>query len=143
MLAGHHVAAIEELGLAETTLVIVSGDHGEGLMQHGILGHAAQLYEEAVRVPLLLRWPEGLPRRRSVPEPVGAIDVAPTALELLGVEPPAGPLHDVMDLHEKGKGVAPDELAEIGKEIFRINCEELWTIGTIGLIMVGCILASM
>ena len=87
---GELLRGLEELGLAETTLVIVSGDHGEGLMQHGILGHAVHLYEEAVRVPLLLRWPEGLPRRRSVREPVGAIDVAPTALELLGLGPPGG-----------------------------------------------------
>jgi arylsulfatase A-like enzyme len=87
---GELLRGLEELGLAETTLVIVSGDHGEGLMQHGILGHAVHLYEEAVRVPLLLRWPGRLPRHRSIPEPVGAIDVAPTALELLGLGPPGG-----------------------------------------------------
>jgi peptide/nickel transport system substrate-binding protein len=38
-----------------------------------------------------------------------------------------------MDLHEEGKGVLAEERAELGKEIFRLNCEELWTIGTIGL----------
>jgi peptide/nickel transport system substrate-binding protein len=50
-----------------------------------------------------------------------------------GEEPPAGPLHQVMDLHEEGKGVLAEERALLGQEIFRIGCEELWTIGTIGL----------
>jgi peptide/nickel transport system substrate-binding protein len=50
-----------------------------------------------------------------------------------GEEPPDGPLHRVMDLHEEGKGVLAEDRAALGQEIFRINCEELWTIGTIGL----------
>jgi peptide/nickel transport system substrate-binding protein len=50
-----------------------------------------------------------------------------------GEEPPEGPLHRVMDLHEEGKGVLAEDRAALGQEIFRINCEELWTIGTIGL----------
>ena len=50
-----------------------------------------------------------------------------------GEEPPPGNLHKVMDLHEEGKGVPAEERAELGKEIFRLNCEEVWTIGTIGL----------
>jgi arylsulfatase A-like enzyme len=84
---GELLGGLEALGLADTTLVIVSGDHGEGLMQHGILGHGVHLYEEAVRVPLLLRWPGRLPRRRTVSEPVATVDIAPTALELLGLAP--------------------------------------------------------
>ena len=59
-------------------------------MQHGMLGHGVHLYEEAVRVPLLLRWPGGLPRRRTVSEPVATVDIAPTALELLGLGPQSG-----------------------------------------------------
>jgi peptide/nickel transport system substrate-binding protein len=50
-----------------------------------------------------------------------------------GEEPPEGPLHRVMDLHEEGKSVLAEDRAALGQEIFRINCEELWTIGTIGL----------
>jgi len=50
-----------------------------------------------------------------------------------GTEPPQGPLHRVMDLHEEGKGVTAEQRVAMGKEIFEINCEELWTIGTIGM----------
>jgi peptide/nickel transport system substrate-binding protein len=49
-----------------------------------------------------------------------------------GVEP-TGLLKKVMDLTEKGKTVSEAERAELGKEIIRINCEEIWSIGTIGL----------
>jgi arylsulfatase A-like enzyme len=87
---GELLRGLEALGLADTTLVIVSGDHGEGLMQHGLLGHGVHLYEEAVRVPLLMRWPGRLPRQRTVSEPVTAVDIAPTALELLGLGPMGG-----------------------------------------------------
>ncbi len=87
---GELLQGLEALGLADTTLVIVSGDHGEGLMQHGMLGHGVHLYEEAVRVPLLLRWPGRLPRRHTVDEPVATVDIAPTALELLGLGPQSG-----------------------------------------------------
>jgi arylsulfatase A-like enzyme len=87
---GELLGGLEELGLADSTLVIVSGDHGEGLMQHGMLAHGVHIYEEAVRVPLLLRWPGRLPQRRTVSEPVATVDVAPTALELLGLGPESG-----------------------------------------------------
>jgi arylsulfatase A-like enzyme len=87
---GELLRGLQTLGLADTTLVVVSGDHGEGLMQHGMLGHGVHLYEEAVRVPLLLRWPGRLPRGRTISEPVGTVDIAPTALDLLGLGPQSG-----------------------------------------------------
>lgn len=77
--------ALRGLGLLDTTLVVVAADHGEGLMSHGHMGHGPQLYEEAVRVPLVLRWPRGLPRGARVETPVLLADVAPTVLALVGV----------------------------------------------------------
>jgi arylsulfatase A-like enzyme len=77
--------ALEERGLAENTIVAVTADHGEGLMQHGLLMHGAQIYEEQVRVPLLLRWPARLPAGRVVEGAVSLIDLPPTLLELAGV----------------------------------------------------------
>jgi arylsulfatase A-like enzyme len=81
--------ALEERGLAENTLVAITADHGEGLMQHGHLLHGAQIYEEQVRVPLLLRWPGRLPAGRVIEGAVSLIDLAPTLLELAGVPPAA------------------------------------------------------
>ena len=82
--------ALEQLGLARDTLVAVTADHGEGLMDHGELHHSTQLYEEQMRVPLVLRFPRRLPAGRVVDTPVSLLDLAPTLLELLGAEPAAG-----------------------------------------------------
>lgn len=76
-------------GRLDTTLVIIVSDHGEGLMDHGWMHHGALLYEEAVRIPLLVRWPERLPRGRVIEEPVQLADVVPTVHDLLGLPPPA------------------------------------------------------
>lgn len=80
---------LEKLGLAENTVVAVTADHGEGLLDHGELNHGTQLYEEQMRVPLLLRWPRGLPAGRVVEGPVSLLDLTPTLLDLVGV--PVGP----------------------------------------------------
>ena len=82
---GRLLAHLDALGLDRDTLVVVTADHGEGLGQHGVMGHAVNIYEEAVQVPLVLRWPGRLPAGRVVDEPVESVDVLPTVLELLGL----------------------------------------------------------
>jgi arylsulfatase A-like enzyme len=82
---GALLEALDEHRLEENTIVAITADHGEGLMQHGLLLHGAQIYEEQVRVPLLLRWPARLPAGRVIEGAVSLIDVAPTLLELAGV----------------------------------------------------------
>ena len=85
----HHIGRVlerlSELALSDETLVIVTADHGEEFGDHGGSGHRATLYEEVLRVPLLLRGTDIEPRRISTP--VSLVDLAPTALELLGVTP--------------------------------------------------------
>ena len=83
---GALLAALDERGLRDRTLVVVASDHGEGLGQHGTLDHAPNVYEEQVRVPLLLRWPEELTPGLRIGEAVGLVDVAPTIAELAGVK---------------------------------------------------------
>lgn len=70
------------------TIVAVTADHGEGLGQHRWVEHAVHLYEEQVRVPLVLRAP-GVPAGRRIATPVALADVAPTLLELAGLPVPA------------------------------------------------------
>lgn len=76
---------LELAGLAGDTLVVVTSDHGEGLMQHGHLDHGVHIYEEAVRVPLLLRLPGRIDPGRVLGGPVALVDVTPTILGLVGV----------------------------------------------------------
>jgi arylsulfatase A-like enzyme len=81
---GRLLETLEREGLAENTLVVITADHGEGLMDHDIMGHGVYIYEELVRVPLLLRWPGRIPPGRSFAEPVEQVDLAPTLLDLIG-----------------------------------------------------------
>lgn len=66
-------------------VVVVTADHGEEFHEHGGVYHGSTLYDEQARVPLILSV-EGIPGRR-VAEPVELVDVTPTLLILVGVEP--------------------------------------------------------
>jgi arylsulfatase A-like enzyme len=85
---GNLFDALRSAGVLDDTLVIVVGDHGEGLMDHGWMLHGLQIYEEAVHVPLVFRWPARLPKGTTIAEPVELIDLTPTILELTGVPAP-------------------------------------------------------
>jgi arylsulfatase A-like enzyme len=76
--------ALDAPGRAENTIVVVLSDHGEGLGDHGELGHGAVFFEEILRVVLMLRAPGAGPTRR-VDAVVSTLDVLPTLLELAGV----------------------------------------------------------
>jgi arylsulfatase A-like enzyme len=83
---GRLVGALDAAGLSENTLVIVVADHGEGLMQRGYLQHAANINEEEVRVPMLMRWVGRIPGGRRIDAPASLVDVAPTVLDAGGIE---------------------------------------------------------
>lgn len=81
----------EERGLAANTLWTISADHGEGLGSHDFRGHSMNLYEEQLRVPLLLHapganWKQG----RRIPDLVQHVDLFPTLGELVGLDLPTG-----------------------------------------------------
>ncbi len=71
-------------------LVIATSDHGEELGDHGGIGHAVTLYEEVVRVPLIVRWPAVLPKGVRVDSVVSLLDIFPTLAQLAGLELPPG-----------------------------------------------------
>lgn len=89
----HHVgrllARLDELGIAENTLVVYSCDHGDFAGGHGLFDKHFNMYDDVVRVPLVARWPG---RIESASRPEGfvsqEIDLARTFLEAAGVEPP-------------------------------------------------------
>jgi arylsulfatase A-like enzyme len=87
---GAVIATVDRLGLGDDTLVIVTADHGDEFFEHGNKGHGTTLYEEVVRVPLLMRWPKGLEAGRVVETPVSLVDLAPTIFDFTGVAPPDG-----------------------------------------------------
>ena len=82
------VEKLRELGLEEDTLVIFFSDHGEEFFDHGGGFHEDNVYGELVNVPFLMRWPGVIPEGLVVEETVEMLDLAPTLLELVGIEVP-------------------------------------------------------
>jgi len=74
--------------LGPRDIVLFLSDHGEEFWDHGAYGHGHALWDELLRVPLVLRAP-GLPSGKVVDAPVSLLDVLPTVLDLLGVPTPA------------------------------------------------------
>jgi arylsulfatase A-like enzyme len=85
---GRLLRSLDELGLADNTLVVLHGDHGQSLLDRGGFGHGHNLYEPNLRVPLIMRWPGHLPAGRPVGGLARLVDVFPTVNELAGVTPP-------------------------------------------------------
>lgn len=79
--------ALRASGHYDDTLIVVTADHGEEFFERGCVGHARTLYEELVRVPLLVRAPGHSGGARVVSSPVSTIALVPTILELIGIEP--------------------------------------------------------
>ncbi|MCC6227501.1 MAG: sulfatase, partial [Microthrixaceae bacterium] len=69
------------------TLVVIFSDHGEAFDEHGWMTHGASLYDEEIRVLLVMRPPEARPAQ--IATPVMLLDVAPTILQQCGLQPPA------------------------------------------------------
>lgn len=78
--------ALVTAGLWDRTALIVTADHGEAFGEHDSTSHATTLYEEQLRVPLLIRAPGVAPR--SVGQPVSLVDLGPTVLDLMGAATP-------------------------------------------------------
>jgi arylsulfatase A-like enzyme len=75
-------------GRGEETITVITADHGEEFGEHGGLGHGRSLYEEVVRIPLVIDTPA--PLGRIIDVEVGMVDVAPTVRALLGMPSPPG-----------------------------------------------------
>jgi len=75
-------------GRMGNTLVVITSDHGEEFFEHGGKGHQRTLFDEVVRVPLILSWPGHFAIGRTVPDQVRLIDVMPTVLAAAGVTSP-------------------------------------------------------
>ncbi len=80
---------LRRMGRLDRTIVVFTSDHGEEFWEHGERGHGLALYEESIRVPLVLRYPPAVAAGMRVARPVQSVDVAPTILELVGLPAPA------------------------------------------------------
>ncbi len=80
---------LEDLGLADNTLVVFTTDHGDMMASHGMIAKTV-MYQESARVPLMMRIPWLARSGRKIMEQVSDIDMVPTLLDLLGKRPQPG-----------------------------------------------------
>ncbi len=83
---GRLIRHLRETGRYDNTIIVVVGDHGQGLGDHNWFPHRL-LYQEQIRVPLIIRIPGGT-RRATVGAVTRTIDIMPTVLQALGIDPP-------------------------------------------------------
>ncbi len=95
---GTLLAGLEAAGHGSDTLVVVVGDHGEGLGDHGEEWHTYFVYDSTVRVPLIVWAGTSLPQGTVVRGDVSVVDLLVTILALLGVDDPAAGTRDGHDL---------------------------------------------
>ena len=87
MQLGRLFDGLEERGLMKDTIVVLTADHGEGLVRekdHGHIYHGQHLYDNLIHVPLIV-WAPGFEGRR-IQEPVATIDIVPTLFDLTGIK---------------------------------------------------------
>jgi arylsulfatase A-like enzyme len=82
---------LQDRGVLDRTLVIVTSDHGEQWGEHGLKNHGNSLYLPLVHVPLVMRLPSRISAGSRVREPVSLTDMAATILDITGVKAPAIP----------------------------------------------------
>jgi len=92
-LFGQALDVLKEKRLLEDTLIVLTADHGEELLDHGFVGHAstslnAKLYEELLHIPLIASWPSKVPSGKVDERLASQIDILPTVLNLMGWEVP-------------------------------------------------------
>ena len=85
-LIGEFRSALEQRGLFDESVVVLTADHGEGLGDHGESYHGFFVYDSTVHVPLIVRLPGGVEAGRVVGDAVSHVDIAPTLIELLDLD---------------------------------------------------------
>ena len=81
---GRILQCLDDEGLTDNTIVVFTTDHGELLGDHGLWMKGPFHYEELVRIPLVVRWPQGLSGGRRVTGLCSLVDITPTILAALG-----------------------------------------------------------
>ena len=106
---GKVLAELDELQVLDKTLVVVTGDHGEGFLEHDRFIHGETLYEEVLHVPLIMRLAGVLPQGLRIPGNVSHVDMMPTILGLLRIPIPAAIQGSDLSAACRGQGEVPQD----------------------------------
>lgn len=104
---GRLLSAINRAGIERNTLLLVHADHGESLGEHDYVGHGRYLYDDNLRVPMLMRWPDRVSPGTRSSGLVGNVDIAPTILDATGTKPADRPFdgRSLLPLIEQGQPI--------------------------------------
>ena len=115
---GRFFKALKASSLYKSSLIVLTADHGEAFYEHAHWQHSEALYEEMVRIPLIVKWP-GESQTGRVSELVSLLDVLPTIVEAAGTEAPFSQGRS-LSLHAEaerpGRGIDPRSISEIPDE---------------------------
>ena len=113
---------LEELGLKNDTLAVITSDHGEEFLEHGFVEHAWTLYPEVHRVPLILWEPGRIPTTRN-DTTVSLIDLMPTLTALQHLPPTPVPGTSLLQSRDDGTWfAAPDSAPRIMELLIQSRC---------------------
>ncbi|MDG1707731.1 MAG: sulfatase-like hydrolase/transferase [Emcibacteraceae bacterium] len=132
---GEVLAEVERLGIADKTIIFYVGDHGMLIGHHGYFGRGAvgiiagdevvgseniaNLYDEAIKIPMIIKWPGVIKQNVALNTPVSNTDIYPTILSMLGIEKPN-------DYHLAGKNllsILDDEISSERAVFAQYNME--------------------
>ncbi len=123
--------ALRARGALDNTIVVVTSDHGEQFAEHDRFGHGRTLFEEELRVPLVVWGPGVVPARGDVTRPASLVDVGSTLLSLAKVAVDFGNGEDLSEVFGAGDGSAPPparallaELALDGRNLAAIRWDD-------------------
>ncbi|MBA3304070.1 MAG: sulfatase [Acidimicrobiia bacterium] len=129
---GELLQSMRDQGILDDTVVILTSDHGDSLGEHGYLGHRLYLYDELIRVPLVVRYPALFPAGSRVEHPVEVGDVFPTILQLSGASATSDVSYSLVPSPERPKrpftiseNTAPKALNEMEMKALRTETTKL------------------
>ncbi|MCC2686110.1 MAG: sulfatase [Paenibacillaceae bacterium] len=109
---GHILDKLDELGLAEDTLVVFTSDHGEWLGEHLRYGKSYPAFDPVSRVPFIVRWPNAIRTPGvTVSRIIEGVDFAPTVLESAGIQAPPRMQGHSLTPYFAGKETGKEEIA--------------------------------
>jgi arylsulfatase A-like enzyme len=97
---------LQEIGLLEDTLIIITSDHGENIGEHGLMDHQYCLYDTLLKVPLIIRYPPLFRAGERVAQQVQLVDIFPTIMDVLGIG------DEKLQQEMQGESLVPDRLAK-------------------------------
>ncbi|MGH9460647.1 MAG: sulfatase family protein, partial [Vicinamibacteria bacterium] len=106
---GRFFEELKALGLYDNSLIIVTADHGEAFYEHGHWQHSQTLYEEIIRIPMIVKWP-GDSLKGRIRAQVSQVDVFPSVLQAAGIETPATGPYGLRELADAERRVSAERV---------------------------------